>query len=123
MNQRSIQVCLLFPCLKLLLFTDTEKQTLKKYETIAITNEIICMETSWIIKTRAITGHDGCSVNVSHCVAVHRHIMSGYFYPRLFVWSDNTCVQLRSEQPITNNFVSQTVVARFSEHFVTVDEL
>jgi len=68
-------------------------------------------------------GHDGCSANVSHCVAVQRNIKSGYFYRRLFVWSHNACVQLRSDQPITNNFVSQTVVARFSEHFVTVNEL
>jgi len=112
-------VCLLYPCLKLLLFTETEKQ----YETIAITNEIICVETSWIIKTKAITGHDGCSANMNHCVAVQRNIKSGYFYRSLFVWSHNACVQLRSEQPIANNFVSQTVVATFSKHFVAVDEL
>jgi len=72
------------------------------------------VETSWVIKTKTITGHDGRSVNASHCVAVQRNINSGYFYRSLFVWSHNACVQLRSEQPITNSFVSQTVAGKFS---------
>jgi len=81
------------------------------------------VETSWIIRTKAITGHDGCSANVNHCVAVQRNIKSDYFHRSLFVWSHNACVQLWSDQPIVNNFVSQTVVAKFSDHFVTADEL
>jgi len=95
----------------------------QQYETIAINNEIICVETSWVIKMKVLTGHDGRSANASHCAAVQRNIKSGCFYRRLFVWSHNACVQLRSEQPITNNFVSQTVLAKFSKHFVTADEL
>jgi len=95
----------------------------QQYETIAITNEIICVETSWSIKTKAITGHDGRSANAIHCAAYQRNIKSGYFYRSLFVWSHNDCVQLRREQPITKNFFSQIVVAKSSKHFMTVDEL
>ena len=95
----------------------------QQYETIAITNEIICVETSWSIKTKTITGHDWRSANARHCVAFQRNIMSSYFYRSLFVWSHNARVQLRSEQPITKNFVSQNVVVKSSKHFMTVDDL
>jgi len=62
----------------------------------------------------------------SQCESLRRCSMEHYggvFLSKTICWSHNACVQLGSEQPITNNFVSQTVVARFSEHFVTVDEL
>jgi len=95
----------------------------QQYETIAITNEIICVETPWIITMKAMSRHDGRSANASHCFAVQRNIKSWYFYRSLFVWSHIACVQLRSEQPITNNFVSQTVLTTYSKHFVTVDHL
>jgi len=39
----------------------------QQYETIAINNEIICVETSWVIKMKVLTGHDGRSANASHC--------------------------------------------------------